>query len=201
MTTIRAAQPVEREAAPMKWTREQYYAAGEAGVFTGRRVELIGGTIVEMAPQKNTHAVCVGLLQGLFTRLYGDACWVRMQLPLRIKEVSEPEPDVAVVTGSPRDYDEHPDAALLVVEASDSTLAYDRGAKASLYAAGGIEEYWVVNLIERVLEVYRSPMADAAAAFGAKYGERRVLGVEESVEPMAWRGGAGGVVLVKDVLP
>lgn len=81
-------------------------------------------------------------------------------MPLNLTPVSQPEPDIAVVKGSARDYAvAHPTTALLVVEVAESTLAFDRGEKASLYAGAGISEYWVLNLVARRLEVSRDPIA------------------------------------------
>jgi Uma2 family endonuclease len=93
---------------------------------------------------------------------------VRIQLPLALSEYDEPFPDLAVVSGSPRDYlAQHPTSALLVVEVSEASLKTDREVKGSLYASAGIPEYWILNLRERVLEVYREPTADARAVYGA----------------------------------
>jgi len=90
------------------------------------------------------------------------------------------------VSGSPRDYlAQHPTSALLVVEVSEASLKTDREVKGSLYASAGIPEYWILNLRERVLEVYREPAADARAVYGAAYQWRRVCGVGEQVSPLA----------------
>ena len=80
---------------------------------------------------------------------------------------SEPEPDVSVVAGRREDYTEHPKTAILLVEVSESSLAFDRHQKGELYAEAGIPEYWIVNLIDRVLEVYRDlgPASSSAAGF------------------------------------
>jgi Uma2 family endonuclease len=82
---------------------------------------------------------------------------VQVQAPLALGTDSEPEPDVAVISGSRRDYAEHPQAALLVIEVADSSLRFDRQVKGPLYARAGIPEYWIVNLVDRTLEVYRQP--------------------------------------------
>jgi len=81
-------------------------------------------------------------------------------MPLIVDPDSEPEPDLAVVTGSPRDYvSAHPRTALLVVEVADTTLALDRQRKLPTYARAGIPEYWILNLVERFLEVHRHPVS------------------------------------------
>jgi Uma2 family endonuclease len=76
---------------------------------------------------------------------------------------------VYVVVGQRDDYRDHPTTAVLVVEVSDSTLDYDRGQKASLYARAGIADYWIVNLVDRRLEVRRTPIADTTQALGHGY--------------------------------
>jgi Uma2 family endonuclease len=91
-------------------------------------------------------------------------------MPVALDPHSEPEPDLAVVLGSPRDYrDADPSSALLVVEVTDSTLAYDRDQKGSLYARAGIADYWVLNLADRRLEVYRDPALSPEASYGRSY--------------------------------
>src|SRR5262245_14333663 len=101
---------------------------GEAGVFQpGERVELIDGEILEMAPQKSRHAAAVTLVGDALRIAYGSGFHLRIQLPLALDPYSEPEPDVAVIVGSPRDYrDSHPTSAVLVVEVADTSLEHDR---------------------------------------------------------------------------
>jgi Uma2 family endonuclease len=105
-------------------------------------------------------------------------------MPLALTDDSEPEPDVAVVTGNPREYrDAHPTTALLIVEVADATLPYDRERKANLYARAGIADYWIVNLLDRCLEVYRRPTQAGTA--NARYADRAVLPAETSIAPLA----------------
>jgi len=89
------------------------------------------------------------------------------------------------VSGSPRDYlAQHPTSALLVVEVSEASLKTDREVKGSLYASAGVPEYWILNLRERVLEVYREPAADARAVYGAAYRQQRIYTTGEPVSPL-----------------
>ena len=89
-------------------------------------------------------------------------------------------PTLAVVSGSPRTYrDAHPSRAALVVEVSASSLDFDRDDKGSLYARAGIADYWIVNLVDRVVEVYRDPVPDAAAPYGWRYGSAEVFRAPE----------------------
>jgi Uma2 family endonuclease len=169
---------------PRTWTREEYYRLAEEGLFLGEKVELIGGEIVTLNPQRFVHAACVDQISDLLRGLFDDRYWVRMQLPLQCAGTSEPEPDVSVVPGSRRDYSDHPTSAVLVVEVSHTTLEYDRTQKASLYAATGIPEYWIVNLSERVLERMTQPGKDAAQPFGHRYADVRRLAPEETTAPL-----------------
>jgi len=119
-----------------RWSRSDYDKMMEAGIFApGERVELIDGEIVEMSPQHSAHSTAVSLSAEALCTAFGAGFDVRTRMPLALDLYSEPEPDVAVVPGSPRDYrDAHPTTALLVVEVADSTEAYDRDQKGSLYA-------------------------------------------------------------------
>ena len=146
-----------------RWTREEYERLLRLGVLDeDDRVQLIDGEIVEMAPQGPPHATAVGLTQRALQEAYGPGYHVRAQGPLTVSASSEPEPDVAVIRGDPRDYaDEHPQTAALVVEVADTTGHFDRVRKGPIYAAAGISGYWVVDLPARVVDVYRDAAQDA----------------------------------------
>src|SRR5262249_3513893 len=143
--------------------RVEYDRLVAAGAFEGERLELLRGRLVLMSPQYGPHASTVSRFQDLLVpRLLGRA-QVRTQLPLSLSDDSEPEPDVAVVLLG--DYDnEHPQTALLVIEVADSSLKKDRELKPGIYAEAGIADYWVVNLVERTIEVHREPKAGAYQA-------------------------------------
>lgn len=166
------------------WTREEYYKMYDLDLFAGQRVELIGGEVIEMAPQHNSHAVTIGLVDDALRSSFGPGYWIRCQLPLSLGQLSEPEPDFAVVQGRPRDFSEHPSSALLVVEVSESSFTHDSQRKAGLYAAAGIADYWVVNIADRTLHVLRSPVADAHAEFGYRYSQIAVLKENEAIAPI-----------------
>ncbi len=137
--------------------RAEYDQLVALGVFVGEPVELLDGALVTVSPIGPPHASTVQRLNELLLpRLTGRAS-LRIQSPFAAGPLSEPEPDVAVVPlGS---YDTaHPNQAYLIVEVADSSLAIDRGAKARIYAECGVPEYWIVNLSERRLEIYREPM-------------------------------------------
>ena len=165
----------------------------ETGILRpDERVELVDGEILSMAPQKSPHATAVQLAQEALRAAFGDGFTVRPQLPLALDDANEPEPDLAVVAGSPRDYrDAHPSTALLVVEVAETSHARDRGVKKALYARARISEYWIIDLVERAVEVYRSP-------HGTDYRDHRRLGEGDSIAPLAC---AGNRVRVTDLLP
>lgn len=170
---------------PIRWTRDAYYRMGDAGLFIGMRVQLIDGGIVEMSPQGFPHSLTITLVSDELHSAFGPGHWIRIQMPLTLGENSEPEPDVAVVAGQPRDLRDHPSTALLVVEVSDSTYALDLGKKASLYAAAGIRNYWILDLGTRRLVSLRNPKRDATAPFGWRYSESVFLGPKRFISPLA----------------
>jgi Uma2 family endonuclease len=166
------------------WTKAEYYRLGELGFFTGQRVELWEGEIVVMSPQGPLHYSVVDRVSGVLRRYFEPAQHVRMQGPLDLQLVTEPEPDLAIVP--PGDYSQgHPRSALLIVEVSDSSLAIDRGPKGSLYAHAGIADYWVVNVVNDQLEVYRDPQPDLSQAFGHAYTDNAILQRGEVAVPLA----------------
>jgi len=183
-----------------KWTRDEYYKLADLGFLApDERVELIEGEIIPMCPQKSFHAAGIQAAQEVLGQVFTAGHNIRIQLPLDLGLISEPEPDVAVVVGSWRDYvAHHPRTAQLVVEVADTTLSYDRGWKACLYAKAGIPELWIVNLPERLLEVYREPVAMAGQPF--EHGYQTVLRLDTSahVAPLA---APESSIAVADLLP
>jgi Uma2 family endonuclease len=182
-----------------RWSLEEYYRMGDLGFFTDGRVELIDGEIIDMAPQRDTHAAAVSLIFKAVSKIMPESLWVRCQLPLHLGEASEPEPDLSVVAGSERDFvgTGHPRTALLIAEISDTSLQFDRGNKASLYASAGIKDFWIVNLTDRCVEVYRTPVHDGSAKFGFRYADRSVYSAQDRVKPLV----AAGEIAVADILP
>jgi Uma2 family endonuclease len=183
-----------------RWTRAEYYQMAGLGLFRSQRVELIEGEIIQMPPQKNFHAIAIGLGEKAFDVAFGLGFWIRQQLPLHVRIRSAPEPDLAVVPGGPRDYAaiDHPTTALLVMEISDTTLAYDRGRKASLYARGGITDYWILNLVDRHLEIHRNPVADSSHRHGFRFADAMILTATDYATPLA---APQARILVADLLP
>ena len=151
--------PVHELTRVHEWTRQEYERMVAAGVFHPReRVELIDGEVVGKTPQTSQHSTAVQLLQEALRAAFPQGYVIRVQMPLALGLRSEPEPDIAVVAGNAVDFrDAHPDAAVLVIEVSDSSLAYDRTEKARIYAMNGIADYWIVNLVDNCVEVHRDP--------------------------------------------
>lgn len=182
-------EPVKMTGTPksFRWTVREYYQMAELGFFNGRRVQLIKGELIEMSPMKSTHAMSIQLAFELLVKIFGKGFVVRQQLPLALSKTDEPEPDIAIVEGTARDFSRaHPKTARLIVEISDSTLRFDRfdrKEKAALYAKNRIEEYWILNLKERCLEVYRRPVKDRNLGF--VYTEIFVVCETEIVSPFA----------------
>jgi Uma2 family endonuclease len=182
-----------------RWTLKEYYRLGELGFFDGQRVELINGKIIQMAPIKNFHVAATDLTAEALRAAFGAGYWVRTQAPLDLTPTSSPEPDVAVVRGSPRGSGSaNPTTASLVVEVSDSTLHADRGRKARLYARAAVGEYWIVNLVDRQLEVFRDPKPDPTHPGRAAYGQLLTLAPTDTVTP---RAAPGAKIKVADLLP
>jgi Uma2 family endonuclease len=139
-----------------------YYKMAEAGILTEEdRVELIDGEIIDMNPIGSPHASIAKRLNQLFARAAADGVvLVSIQDPLRLDTYNEPEPDLMLLRPRADFYRaNHPSAAdvLLVVEISESSLAYDRGTKLALYARFLVPEVWIVDLLGAAIEVYREP--------------------------------------------
>jgi Uma2 family endonuclease len=120
-------------------------------------------------------------------------------MPVSLDDESEPEPDVVVVRGRPGDYRvSHPEHPLLVVEVAEPSLGFDREQTGSLFARAGIEDYWIVNLVDRVLEVYRDPEPDASARYGWRYRSVAVLAPPAATATLAF---PSSQIAVADLLP
>ena len=176
------------------FTVEQYHRMGEAGVFgPEERVELIRGVIREMSPKGRRHSIAVGLATQIFDRRLEGRASVQVQDALTIEEIrSEPEPDVVVNSSpNPRDVRTEKSKPLLVIEVSDSSLRFDRDQKARIYAKAGIADYWIVNLIDDVLEVCRDPV-------DGSYETHLVLQATDIVSPLSF---PDLEIAVSDLLP
>jgi Uma2 family endonuclease len=174
----------EGELPTWRWDFDQYMRMTEAGLLPERGVELIDGEILDMAAQKYPHAICVSKSVRVLMEMFPEPMWVKVESTLRFSDLSAPEPDVALL---PR-IESDPQAALdplLIVEVSDTSLDYDRGEKAELYAAHRVPDYWIINIRDRVVEVHRNPVKDSSSRFGWRYAEGRIIHPGESFALLA----------------
>jgi Uma2 family endonuclease len=147
-------KPSIRHAA-LRITVAQYHRLSEQAIIS-ESTELLRGVIIEQMTKSPLHTYVVRLLVKWLESLGDATCHVRKEEPLTLSD-SEPEPDVAVVVGTPEEYrTHHPCAAELVIEVAVATLELDR-AKADVYAAAGMPEYWIVVPEERAVEIFRDP--------------------------------------------
>lgn len=191
---------VDYETRTRRFTRVEYERLIDLGVFQpGEAIELIGGELMVAEPQGAPHYTAIRKTARALEAAFGPGWEVRTEGPIGLDDDSEPEPDVAVVPGAPDDYARaHPSRPVLTVEVADSSLALDRQHKGSLYARAGLLDYWVLNLIDRLLEVYREPVPDPAASFGWRYGRTEVLDASARVTPLA---APGSSIPVSQLLP
>ncbi|MFB8792927.1 MAG: Uma2 family endonuclease [Microcoleus sp.] len=164
-----------------KWTVKEYHKLGEMGVFhPEERVELLSGNIIKMSAKGTAHTSALGRTDRLLQNLFGNLAWVRMQDPIALDDNSEPEPDIAVVRIDPFDYATHhptPSEVYLIIEVADSSLTFDREIKAKAYARSGIADYWVLNVNNRQLHIFREPAVDG-------YQSELILGENGSISPL-----------------
>jgi Uma2 family endonuclease len=192
----------EHEIRTRRWKRVEYDKLIEIGFFQpGEKIELLGGQLMVAEPQHTLHAASIRLVDEALRAAFGHGWDVRSQLPIALDDESEPEPDVAVVPGGPRDYlHDHPARPVLIVEVAESSLRYDRRVKGSFYARARLEDYWIVNVVDRVLEVYRDP-AEAPGTgtrHGRAYREVRRLESGSTIAPLAR---PGVDITVAELLP
>lgn len=181
------------------WTRAEFMRMADLGLFADEKFELIEGEITKKMTQNGPHVASIYKTQEVLNRVFGKGYMVRSQAPLALGAANQPEPDVAVVIGSVDDYTpDHPTTALLVVEVSHTTLAQDRAAKAGLYARAGIQEYWIVNISDRVLEVHREPAAMAEQPLGHHYRSITRHTDATSIAPLA---APDAIIAIADLLP
>lgn len=179
-----------------RWNGPEFDRASETGVFDGQRVELINGEILELPEMNDPHAQAVQLTSyALLAIFLPSSATIRCQLPMRLGD-SRPFPDLAIVEGTPRQVAKHPTTALLVIEVSDITLAFDRGEHAELYATHALPDYWIVNLKDRCVEVFRRPAVDDMGV--GHYAESLTFAEDAVVSPLA---APQHMIRVADLLP
>lgn len=178
------------ELAPKQWSLDEWDQMIAAGVLhEDSNLLLLEGEILQISPQNSPHSTAVGLVQDELTAALAPETHLRVQMPLYLGTASDPEPDLAVVSGQRRDYSlQQPTGALLVVEVADTSLAFDRGRKARVYARFGVPEYWVVDLPNRQIRRFTRP-----GEFG--YATEEIRAEDEQ---LSW---AGRVIQVQALLP
>ncbi len=172
---------------PHLFTVADYHRMAAAGILNeDSRVELIRGQIIDMAPIGAPHLNMVNRLTRLLPIIVGDRGIISVQNPVRLDDGSEPQPDVAVLQLRPEEYENSVPRAtdvLLVIEVVESSLTDDRDVKAPLYAASGIPEYWIVNIVDLIVEVYRQPE-------NGSYSETRRVSADDMLDVLMVPGNA-----------
>ena len=183
-----------------RWSRVEYDRLIALGIIQeDERLELLAGELVLRDRQSPGHAFAIETLGEALRHAMGSGSHVRTLSPITLDDESEPEPDLSVVPGAIRNYrDDHPSQPTLLVEVADTSLIFDRKHKGSLYARARLPEYWIVNLVDRVLEVHREPRPDAGAPYGWAYRLVLTLGPDEHATPLA---APSASILVADLLP
>ena len=182
---------------------DAFHRMVETGILGHQdRVELIDGEIIDMSPIGVLHAAIVDVLARHFGRRTGESVFVRCQNPLRLDDISEPEPDIAILRPRADFYmTAHPGASdvLLVIEVADTSLAYDLGTKVPLYARHGIPEVWVIDAATRQTRVFRRPVGSGGTGSSGGSGYAEEVGVEphEAVSCAGVVDDAGGRVVVE----
>jgi Uma2 family endonuclease len=190
-----AGQPTAR-----RFSVDEYHRMVSSGVLSENdRVQLVNGWIIEMPPIGPEHSTSTSLVEAAFLAVLPAGWILRIQDPITLP-TGEPEPDLIVARGTIRDYSKRhpgPQDIGLLVEVADATLSFDRVEKSAEYAAAGIAEYWIVNLVDRQVEVHRHPRV---AQTGPEFGSREVFEEAASV-PFVLEGRQIETLNVVDLLP
>lgn len=193
------APPVDIDSQPlklMKWTVEQYHDLIDRGMIAeDDGIELLEGLLVEKMGINPPHSLSVGLTNDALQRLLPQNWFTKVQDAFSLVD-SEPEPDILVIRGNRRDFgDRHPSPAEvgLVIEVSNTSLLQDRGIKHRIYARAGVPVYWIINLIDRQIEVHSQPTGDLYRL--------RHLYTEADAVPVTLDGAEVGLLTVRDLLP
>ena len=172
----------------IRFTVREYFRMSDAGVFDDRRVELIDGRILQMPPQGIPHVACVSKCTTVCSRHFSDNSkfWLAVQSTYMVQKYDAPEPDVYILkcpVGTPQSKQPK---AFLVIEASNKTYKRDSGIKLRRYAAAGIQDYWIVNLREKRVEVYRKPENSTGKKRDWQYGSIEHFYAGDSIKLLAY---------------
>jgi Uma2 family endonuclease len=141
-----------------KWTTEAYHQALDSGIFEGEAVELLRGEIIVMSPEREPHAYYNSEVADYLRSLLGNQAKIRDAKPITLPNNSEPEPDITIVKPLGKEYLKHhpyPEDIFWIIEFSQATLSKDLGEKKDIYAEANIKEYWVVDLKNLQLKIFR----------------------------------------------
>ncbi|MDY3557077.1 Uma2 family endonuclease [Gemmata sp. JC717] len=185
-----------RRTPPHRWTVPEFHRLCSLGMFAGRRPVLLNGVILEQGPMDSPHGNGVERTDTVVRGAFGAGWRFRVQLPLVLSLHTDPMPDIAVVAGALAGNPGHPTAAL-VIEVADTTFDTDTTEKAELYATAGIADYWVLDVDNRELHVFRDPRPSVSLGVTAYY-THSVLKPGDTISPLAVPGVA---VRVADLLP
>jgi Uma2 family endonuclease len=163
------------------WTVEEYHRMAETGILDfSERVELLEGKIIWMSAKGTAHRSAVGRTDRLLQSLLSNRAYISIQDPITLNNRSEPEPDIAVVQIDPLDYADHhptPSEVYLIIEVADSSLKFDCETKGKAYAQAGIFDYWVLDVLNRELYVFREPSKDG-------YQSKIILREDKTISPL-----------------
>jgi Uma2 family endonuclease len=157
----------------------------DAGMFPGRRTELIDGEVLDVSSQNNPHIAGISKINRLLVAAFDESYWLMVQATLRLPSGDVPEPDFAIRPGPISTDNSVQPLPLLVIEVSDETLLFDQFMKSSLYAANAIADYWVVNVKDRQVEVYRDPVPDPSRRHGHRYSSINTFKPGTAISPLA----------------
>lgn len=197
MSAIAMPMPARRTP-PHKWTVPEFHKLRALGLLDGRRPVLLNGVILEQGPMDAPHANGVERTDAAIRLAFGPGWRFRVQLPLVLNLHTDPVPDLAIVAGALVGNAAHPTTSALVIEVSDTTFDTDTTDKAELYATAGIADYWVLDVTNRELHVFRDPQPLPANLGATAYRTHTIHGASDTVAPLAV---PNATVAVADLLP
>lgn len=194
------ASPEQPPPRPFRWTLKDYCELAKTGFLDDKRTMLLDGVLYVMPNPKPPHDIALGLTDDWWRAVFPPpGHHVRCQMSFNVGEDTDPGPDLAVVVGGRKDYAmEAPRAALLLVEVAESSLFIDTTTKAEKYATAGVQDYWVIDVVSRVLIVFRDPVALPAGLGATAYRQRNTYGPDDTISPLA---APTATIRVADLLP
>ncbi len=181
-----------------RWSKAEFNAAVERGWFAGSRIYLYRGELVEMPAMGTLHIRGITRVASWLHKTLEPPFLIRHPGPFELPDESMPQPEFVVCTPEQDARLPHPNRAVLVIEVADSSVELDREA-ADDYAAAGVPDYWIDNVRDRCVEVYRDPRPDPASPTGRRYASRRLYAAGESLAPLSKPDAAVAVARLADV--